>query len=84
MDQQLGKCSLSSKKNSREEVRVSVDEIYGRKVINIRVYYKTDAGDWAPGRQGLALAVDRYRDPDAVVRLGEFLRSRNLLGAAKQ
>jgi len=85
MDQQLGQVLAQFEKNSREEVRVSVDEIYGRKVINIRVYYKTDAGDWAPGRQGLALAVDRYRDlADAVVRLGEFLRSRNLLGAAKQ
>jgi hypothetical protein len=67
-------------KNSKEEVRVSIDDFRGRKIINIRVYYRSDSGQWLPGKQGLALAVDRYRDlADAVLRLGEALQAQGLL-----
>lgn len=67
-------------KNSKEEVRVSVDEFRGRKIINIRVYYRDPAGQWLPGKQGVALSVDRYRDlADAVLQLGEWLQARQLL-----
>ncbi len=67
-------------KNAKEEVRVSIDEFRGRKIINMRVYYRSDSGKWLPGKQGLALAVDRYRDlADAVLRLGERLQSQGLL-----
>ncbi len=69
-------------KNSKEEVRVSIDDFRGRKIINIniRVYYRSDSGQWLPGKQGLAVAVDRYRDlADAVLRLGEELQAQGLL-----
>ncbi len=67
-------------KNSKEEVRVSIDDFRGRKIINIRVYYRSDRGEWLPGKQGLALAVDRYRDlADAILRLGEALQAQSLL-----
>jgi hypothetical protein len=67
-------------KNFKEEVRVSIDDFRGRKIINIRVYYRSDSGQWLPGKQGLALAVDRYRDlADAVLRLGEALQAQGLL-----
>jgi hypothetical protein len=67
-------------KNSKEEVRVSIDDFRGRKIINFRVYYRSDAGQWLPGKQGLALAVDRYRDlADAVLKLGEELQAQGLL-----
>lgn len=67
-------------KNSKEEVRVSIDDFHGRKLINLRVYYRSDAGDWRPGRQGLALGVDRYRElADALVKLGEQLKLKGLI-----
>lgn len=67
-------------KNSREEVRVSVDEFQGRKIINMRVFYRNESGEMLPGKQGLALAVDRYRDlAAAVLWLGERLQSEGLL-----
>lgn len=67
-------------KNSKEEVRVSVDEFRGRKIINIRVYYRDPSGQWLPGKQGVALSVDRYRDlADAVLQLGEWLQAHQLL-----
>lgn len=45
-------------KNSKEEVRVSIDDFRGRKLINIRVYYRSDGGEWQPGKQGVVVAVD--------------------------
>jgi len=71
-------------KNAKEEVRVSIDDFRGRKIINMRVYYRSDNGQWLPGKQGLALAVDRYRDlADAVLRVGEELQAQGLLPASK-
>lgn len=71
-------------KNSREEVWVSVDEFRGRKIINIRVHYRSESGDWLPGKQGLAVSVDRYRDlAEAILKLGERLQSDGLLPGRK-
>jgi Transcriptional Coactivator p15 (PC4) len=67
-------------KNSKEEVRVSLDDFRGRKIINMRVYYRSDNGEWLPGRQGLALGVDRYRDlAEAMLKVGEALQAQGLL-----
>ncbi len=67
-------------KNSREEVRLNVEEYKGRKIINIRVYYRSETGEWRPGSQGLALSVDRYRDlAEAVLKVGEKLAADGLL-----
>lgn len=71
-------------KNSREEIWVSVDDFRGRKIINIRVHYRTETGQWAPGKQGIAMSVDRYRDlAEAVLKLGEKLKGDGLLATAK-
>jgi hypothetical protein len=67
-------------KNSKEEVRVSIDDFRGKKIISLRVFYRSESGEWLPGKQGLALQVDRFRDlADAVLRLGEALQDRGLL-----
>ncbi len=48
-------------KNSREQVRISIDEFKGRKLINIRVWYhNADVEQWLPGKQGITLAVDKF------------------------
>lgn len=67
-------------KNAREEVRISIDDFHGRKLINLRVFYRSEGGEWHPGRQGLALSVERYRDlADALIKVGEELKDRGLL-----
>ncbi len=67
-------------KNSREEIWATVDDFRGKKIINIRVYYKSETGQWAPGRQGLAMSVDRYRDlADMVLKIGERLKADGLI-----
>lgn len=71
-------------KNSREEVWVSIDDFRGRKILNIRVHYRSDTGQWLPGKQGIALSVDRYRDlAEAVLQLGEKLKAEGLLSSGK-
>lgn len=67
-------------KNKKEEVRVSVGSFHGRQIINMRVYFKDDDGSWKPGKQGLALSVERYKDlAGAIVQVGEHLKSKGLL-----
>lgn len=67
-------------KNSREEVRVSVDEYHGRKIINLRVYYRGPNEEWLPGKQGLAVGVDQYRHlAGAVLDLGRWLEAHGML-----
>jgi hypothetical protein len=67
-------------KNSKEEVRVSIDDFRGNKIINLRVYYRSPNREWLPGKQGLALQADRFKDlADAVLRLGEALQQRGLI-----
>ena len=67
-------------KNKKEEVRVSIDTFHGRKLINIRVFYKDDDGTMKPGKQGIALGVDRYKDfAGAILELGEHLKSKGLI-----
>jgi hypothetical protein len=66
-------------KNSKEEVRLSVELFHGRRIINLRVYYR-EGEEWKPGRQGLALGVERYKDlADAVLQLGQHLKAGGML-----
>ncbi len=67
-------------KNSKEEVRVSIDDFRGTKLINIRVFYRSPSGEWLPGKQGVAMKVDCYRDlASAILQLGEALQEEGLL-----
>ena len=83
-EEQRGEVVAKFEKNSREEVWVSVDDFRGRKIINIRVHYRSETGEWLPGKQGVALTVERYRDlAEAVLKLGEKLRADDLLPKPK-
>jgi Transcriptional Coactivator p15 (PC4) len=47
-------------KNSRESLRLSVDEFKGRILLSARVWFKpSDGGDLRPGRDGWAINVDK-------------------------
>jgi hypothetical protein len=85
MDQETNSIVVAKfEKNSREEVWVSVDDFRGRKIINMRVHYRSETGQWLPGKQGIALSVDRYRDlAEAVLQLGEKLKAEGLLRSGK-
>jgi hypothetical protein len=67
-------------KNKKEEVRLFVGTFHGRKIINLRVYYKDDDGTWKPGKQGLAVSVERYKDlAGAILQVGEHLKANGQL-----
>lgn len=67
-------------KNKKEEVRLSVETFHGRKLINIRVFYKDDDGSWKPGKQGLAVSVDRYKDlAGSILEVGQHLKANGLI-----
>lgn len=80
LDLNRGEVVATFEKNSREEVRISVDEFRGRKIINMRVFYRSESGSWLPGKQGIAIGADRYRDlAEALVKCGEALKAQGLL-----
>lgn len=67
-------------KNKKEEVRVSLDTFHGKKLINLRVWFKDDDGTMKPGKQGIALGMDRYKDlAGAVLELGQHLKTNGLI-----
>ncbi len=69
-------------KNATEVVRVSLREFRGRKLVDVRVYYTDDEGEYRPTRKGISLAVDGYLDfRNAVARLDKVLLDCKLITA---
>jgi transcriptional coactivator p15 (PC4) len=80
MPSQNGIVVAQFEKNKKQEVRLSVENFHGKKLINIRVFYKDDDGAWKPGKQGLALSVDRYKDLAAsILEVGQHLKTEGLI-----
>lgn len=47
-------------KNSREWLRLTVDEFKGRMLLNARIWYRpNEGGDLRPGKDGWAISVER-------------------------
>lgn len=44
-------------KNDRENVRVSLDEFNGHRIVSARLWFKGDDGNMRPGKTGLAIGV---------------------------
>ncbi len=79
-DSNEGTLIAQFEKNKKEEVRLSVGTYHGRKIISIRVFYKDDDGVWKPGKQGLAVSVERYKDlAGAILQVGEHLKANGLI-----
>ena len=67
-------------KNATEVVRVSLTEYKGRKLIDMRVYYSDDSGEYRPTKKGVSLSVDVYPDfKRALLDLEKVLLERDLL-----
>ncbi len=58
-------------KNAVEEVRVSLTEYRGHKLIDLRVYYEPrDGGERLPSKKGLTISVELF--PELKKALGEL------------
>jgi len=69
-------------KNATEVVRVSITEFRGRKLIDLRVYYTDDEGEYRPTRKGIAISVDGYPEfRNAIARLDKVLLDQKLVSA---
>jgi len=67
-------------KNATEVIRLSLTEYRGRKLVDVRVYYSDDEGQYRPTKKGVSLSVDRYVDfKRAMLALEKLLLDRNLL-----
>jgi predicted phosphoadenosine phosphosulfate sulfurtransferase len=67
-------------KNATEVIRVSLAEYRGRKLIDVRVYYSDDEGQYRPTKKGVSLTAERYTDfKRALLTLERVLLERNLI-----
>ena len=67
-------------KNATEVVRVSLTEYRGRQLVDVRVYYCDDAGQYRPTKKGVSLNVEVYPElKSALLALEKLLLERDLL-----
>lgn len=59
-------------KNSREEIRLTVEPHHGQTIVNLRVWFRGEDGDYRPGKQGLAFRLELL--PAVLAALGRALK----------
>ncbi len=69
-------------KNETEVVRVSLTEFRGHKLIDLRVYYSDDEGQFKPTKKGVSLSVSLYTElKKSIHSLEKTLLDLNLITA---
>ena len=49
-------------KNTKEKIRVSIEEFRGHRFVDCRVYFADNMGTWRPTRKGIALNSECIED----------------------
>ena len=63
-------------KNPTEEVRVSLTSYRGHDLVDIRVFFQDEQGEWRPTKRGVSLSVDSFAElRDAVAKAEEMLNT---------
>ena len=63
-------------KNPTEEVRVSLTSYRGHELVDIRVFFQDEQGEWRPTKRGVSLSVDSFTElREAVVKAEEMLNT---------
>jgi hypothetical protein len=57
-------------KNTKEHIRISIEEFKGHKFIDCRVYYEDSLGKWRPTRKGISLNADIIDEVIETLRKG--------------
>ena len=66
------------KKNQYEVVRVQLDTYRGRRVIDIRAWYRNDEGKLRPAPRGITLDIKHFPElAKAVKKIGKRLQTQN-------
>jgi hypothetical protein len=67
-------------KNATEVLRISLTEFRGHQLIDARIYYSDDEGQYRPTKKGVSLAVGLYPElKKAVLALEKILLERKLM-----
>jgi len=70
----------SFQKNATEEVRVSLTEYLGHKLIDIRVYYQGEDNEFRPTKKGLSISVEKFSDlQEAIKNAEKMLKKKKIL-----
>jgi hypothetical protein len=70
-------------KNPTEEVRVSLTSYRGHDLVDIRVFFQDEQGEWRPTKRGVSLSVDSFSElRDAVAKAEEMLNALPAAGKA--
>jgi hypothetical protein len=68
-------------KNPTEEVRVALTSYRGHDLVDIRVFYQDEAGEWRPTKRGVSLSVDSFTElREAVAKAEEMLNTESTAG----
>jgi hypothetical protein len=63
-------------KNPTEEVRVALTSYRGHDLVDIRVFFQDEQGEWRPTKRGVSLSVDSFAElRDAIVKAEEMLNA---------
>ena len=61
-------------KNPTEEVRVSLTSYRGYDLVDIRVFFQDEQGEWRPTKRGVSLSIDSVAElREAIVKAEERL-----------
>lgn len=67
-------------KNATEQVHVSLREYRGHQLIDLRVYYQAEDGEWRPTKKGISLSVELFPElKQAITDLEKLLQERDLI-----
>ena len=62
-------------KNAVEKVRVALRDYKGKRLIDLRIYYQDDAGEYQPTKKGIALTVEQWPElREALTQLAKALK----------
>ncbi|WP_321808078.1 transcriptional coactivator p15/PC4 family protein [Burkholderia sp. BCC1993] len=62
-------CFLDTRRSDSERLRITVSEYRGRTLVDLRVWFVTDGGEWKPGRAGVSLRPDQVGEVMQALRL---------------
>ncbi|WP_028226733.1 transcriptional coactivator p15/PC4 family protein [Paraburkholderia ferrariae] len=60
---------LDLRRSDSERLRVTVGEYRGRTLVDLRVWYSTESGEWRPGRAGVSIRPEQVGELMQALRL---------------
>ncbi len=64
-------------RNDKEIIRIEVSEFKGKELINLRIWYYHQEGEYRPTPKGVALDISKYEQlKEAVDKIGEYIKEK--------